>query len=287
MKIGFNLGHEVQLDGAGMRRIAAAVDELGYHSLWTAEHIVIPENFESSYSYSSNARPQFPLSGSFAAGMTTLAHVAAVTTTVRLATGVIPMISHNPVALAKDAATVDRLSNGRLDLGIGAGWLREEAAILGMPTDSPGSRLEEAIDIMRKAWSESPFEHDGRFWKIPKSYVLPHPVAGKDLPIWIGGSGPRRLRAIVEKGALGAFLASAEAGKVAEVRAALPDDRKVGINVNIAHDYERQDMLRRLGEMEDAGADEVVLAVNRYADDVESTLSTVHRFADDLLSRYR
>jgi len=286
MKVGVNLGHEVQRDGGGMRRLSGIVDEFGYHSLWTSEHIAIPAKFESQYAYSSNARPQFPLEGSFASGLTTLAHVAAVTKNVRLATGVIPMFCHNPVALAKEAATVDMLSGGRLDIGIGAGWLTEEAEILGQPTDHPGPRLEEAIDIMRKAWSQAPFEHSGRFWQIPATYVLPHPIAGGQLPIWIGGFGRKRLQSVVEKNALGAFLASAEASKVAQVRAVLPSDKLVGINVNITHDYRRDEMVRRLGELEQAGADVVVLSVNRYDDNAESTLATVKRFGDEALPRY-
>jgi probable F420-dependent oxidoreductase len=286
MNIGFHLGHQTQQDGDGLRRIARAVDEAGFHSLWVSEHIAVPLKFESKYLYSGDFRPRFPDDGSVSAAMVTLAHVAAVTDQVRLASGVIPMFCHNPIALAKEAASVDRLSNGRLELGVGAGWLVEEAEMLGNPTDHRGARLDEAIEIMQKAWGDPPFKHDGRFWKVPLTSVCPGPVQGPRLPIWVGGSGPARIRTAVARGATGVYLAAAETAKVGQIRAVLPGDKRIAIGVRIESGFEIHRSREEIEAIFEAGADLVVVLPNQFHDDANSTIAIVDRFASELLAEF-
>ena len=283
MQIGVNLGHETQRDGHGMRRLARAVEAGGYDALWTSEHLAIPAEFSSTYPYTAGGRPQFDPTTSFASAMVTLAHVAAVTERVRLGTGVIPMFAHNPVALAKDAASVDRLSGGRLELGVGAGWLVEEAHLLGNPTDHRWARLGEAVNIMQKAWAQAPFEHHGHFWDIPPTYVRPAPAQSAGIPIWIGGTGKQTLQTLAAVGARGAFLASAEATKVADVRARLGAEKQIGLFVNIAGDFDRRETQERIAALRAAGATLVILSINRYRDDADSGVQVVERFAEELL----
>jgi alkanesulfonate monooxygenase SsuD/methylene tetrahydromethanopterin reductase-like flavin-dependent oxidoreductase (luciferase family) len=128
MHIGVYLGHEAVQYGA-LRSIARAADDGGYHSVWTSEHVVVPTHLKDRYPYSSDGEPKFRRDQSFASCMATLAHVAAVTSRVRLATCVVPMTAHHPLALAKEAAVVDQLSAGRLELGIGAGWPRRHSRL--------------------------------------------------------------------------------------------------------------------------------------------------------------
>src|SRR5581483_8409010 len=110
--------------------------------------------------------PPFPSDTVWAHATIALTFVAAVTERVKLSTCVIPMLTRDPLSLAKECATLDRLSDGRLELGLGAGWLKEEAELLGHPSDRPTERPAEAVEIMQLAWSQPSFEYSGRFWQF-------------------------------------------------------------------------------------------------------------------------
>src|ERR1700691_380623 len=181
-----------------LRELAQAADELGYHSVWVGEHIAMPRDYRSTYPYSTDGQAEFPYDSDFTEAMVTLGFIAGVTDRVRLGTSVIPMITRDPLSMAKQAATVDRLSDGRLELGLGAGWCRDEAELLGHPHDHSAERMDEAIEIMRCAWSQPSFTFSGRFWSYPEVYVNPKPVQGRDVPIWIGGLGPKAVRTRIE-----------------------------------------------------------------------------------------
>jgi probable F420-dependent oxidoreductase len=174
-----------------MSAVARAAEALGYDSLWATTHTAIPVHFESRYPYSDTGRPGWDATTPWGDAFVSLAFVAAVTERVRLGPSVIPLITTDPLTLAKQAATLDAYSGGRLELGVGAGWLVEEGQALGRPTDHRSARLEEAIEILRLAWSRDTFSYQGRFWKVPEVGVNPKPPQGPQLPIWIGGQGQR------------------------------------------------------------------------------------------------
>jgi alkanesulfonate monooxygenase SsuD/methylene tetrahydromethanopterin reductase-like flavin-dependent oxidoreductase (luciferase family) len=159
--------------------------------------------------------------------MSFLGFIAGATKTLRLGTYVIPAINRDPLTLAKQVATVDLLSGGRVELGIGAGYLPEEAEVLGRPSDHRHAPLDETIDILRKAWGNPSFEHHGRFWDIPAVAIRPAPAQGAGLPIWIGGRGPSALRTTRERGD-GILTPKATPDSVATMRAALSPKRRVG-----------------------------------------------------------
>jgi probable F420-dependent oxidoreductase len=171
--------------------VIRAAEDLGYDSLWQTTHTAVPVRFESRYPYTPNGRPNWDATGKWGDPFVTLGFAAAVTERVRLGTSVVPLINTDPLTLAKQAATIDLLSKGRFELGIGAGWLVEEGQALGHPTDHRSARLEETIDILRRAWTLQTFSHDGRFWKWPELGVNPSPVQGGRLPIWVGGQNQR------------------------------------------------------------------------------------------------
>ena len=176
-------------------RLAREAERLGYHSLWTNEHIAIPGQIRSRYPYTPDGVPSFKIDTAWHESMVALAFLAGVTERIRLGTAVIPLFDRDPLSLAKQAASVDDLSGGRLELGLGAGWLAEEAQLLGHPHDHRGARLDECIEILRKAWTQRTFEHHGRFWDYPWEVgVHPQPPQGAGLPIWIGGESERALR---------------------------------------------------------------------------------------------
>src|SRR3989441_9158869 len=171
--------------------VARTAERLGFDSVWTNSHTVVPASFKPRYPYNETGVPAWDKMTAWADAMTTLGFVAAATERVRLGVAVVPLIITDPITLAKQAATIDLLSNGRFELGVGAGWLLEEGSALGRPTDHRQARLEETIEVLRLAWSRPTFSYNGRFIKIPEVGVHPQPPQGERLPLWIGGPGGR------------------------------------------------------------------------------------------------
>ena len=160
-------------------RVARAAEAAGFESLWTGEHIVLPE-------------PQVPPSPvpadtPFIDSAIALAFVAALTTKVRLGTGIIILPQRNPVVLAKELASVDVLSNGRLIFGIGIGYLQPEFAAIGAPFDHKGPRTEEFLASMIALWSMERPEYEGRFLSFKGINAMPRPAQKPHPEIVFGG----------------------------------------------------------------------------------------------------
>src|SRR6266851_4767188 len=160
-------------DPRAIAETARAADELGFRALWSADHLLPP-----------TSAPRF---GRVFEPLVSLAFVATITERVRLGTSVIVLPMRNPFVVAKQVATLDALSNGRVILGIGVGWSREEFANVGADFHTRGARLEEAIRLFRHLWSGSQAAFDGRFYAYPGGLFDPLPAQGKDVPLLIGG----------------------------------------------------------------------------------------------------
>ena len=178
--------------GDFMREFAATVEECGVESVWGVEHVVVAADYDPKYPYSADGR--MPGGDPARSGMVpmvdpldTLAFVAAASTTLKLGTAVVVAPLHSPAVLAKRVATVDSLSGGRVLLGLGIGWQREEYAAVGAPFRQRGERLEECIGAMRALWSESPATFQGRHVSFERVYQEPKPPAGR-VPILLGGN---------------------------------------------------------------------------------------------------
>src|SRR5262245_52651748 len=139
---------------AGAAALADAAEQAGFDTLWTVEHVVVPQGYASAYPYSSDGRMPAPEDADFPDPLVWLAWVAARTTTIRLATGIVILPQRNPAVLAKEAATLDVLSGGRFMLGVGIGWLEEEFRVLGAPWKDRVARTEEYVAAMRSLWQE-------------------------------------------------------------------------------------------------------------------------------------
>ena len=178
---------------------ARRMEALGYDSLWASDHVVIPHRIASRYPY--NPGGQFPLAPEvpFLEPLTTLALVAGVTERVLLGTSILVLPHRNPVMAAKTCATLDHLSNGRLVLGVGVGWMREEIELLGGNYDQRGAWSDEALAVMRACWRDARTSHRGRFFSFDEIGVFPKPTRG-DIPILIGGHTPRALRRVAQHG---------------------------------------------------------------------------------------
>lgn len=265
IEVGVVLPRRLTASPADLALVAQEAESLGYHSLWVTEHIAVPLEIGSRYPYSADGRPAFRYDTEWCEAMVTLGYVAALTRRVRLGTSVIPMFTRDPISLAKQAATVDVLSDGRLELGLGAGWMTEEAEVLGHPHDHRGQRLDEAIEIMRRAWTEPHFQHRGRFWQLPDLGVHPQPPQGAELPIWIGGTSPAALRTTAER-ARGNIAWLAEPEEVATLRRRLDAlNPRAALAVSMRLEMDRDGVAERAAELGRAGASLLLLVSNEDA----------------------
>ena len=184
MKIGFGL----PVSGAwatpdNVSRFATLAEASGYSSLWTFQRLLIPEGSAMEPVYQSVLDP-----------MAALAYAAAVTSRIRLGVAVINAPYVSPGYLAKQAASVDVLSAGRLDLGIGLGWMPEEFVMTGASMERRGARAAEYVRVLRAIWGEQPAEFSGDFYTVPRGAVLPRPVQPGGPPVLLGGTAPVALR---------------------------------------------------------------------------------------------
>lgn len=167
--------------------LVQAGEEAGFESVWTVEHTVVPAGYESTYPYSPDGKMaggacDFPLPDP----LIWMAYVAAATSRIKLATGILILPQHNPVIAAKQIATLDHLTGGRVLLGIGVGWLKEEFAALGVPFADRGRRADEYIAALRELWTAERPTFTGEFVNFDNAYCRPQPVNGS-VPIIVGG----------------------------------------------------------------------------------------------------
>jgi probable F420-dependent oxidoreductase len=183
-----NTGHGSSPQGAVL--LAQTAEAAGFAALWTVEHVVVPSGYESAYPYDPSGKmaggsEEFDLPDP----LIWLTYVAAHTTRIRLATGILILPQRNPVITAKELATLDHLSGGRVTLGVGAGWLAEEFAALGVPFDDRGRRLDEYVKVMRALWTEDKTDFAGEFFNFSQCISRPRPPQGS-IPVIVGGHTP-------------------------------------------------------------------------------------------------
>ena len=186
MKIGvipINIGVQA---GEQIVQIAQLAESLGYESVWTFEHVIVPVDYESKYPYNDSGKMGAPPETNFVDPLIALTAVAASTSTIRLGTGVNILSQVNPIYIAKQAASLDFMSNGRFMLGVGIGWLKEEFEALGVPFERRGARFDDYVEGMRKIWSGDVVEHQSDFvsWSNFKSFPLP---IQNPFPVVMGG----------------------------------------------------------------------------------------------------
>lgn len=170
-----------------LREVARQVEDRHVDAVWIPEHVVQFEEYESRYPYSADGKfPAAPSSG-ILEPMTTLAFLAAATETVRLGTAICLLAQRNPVYAAKELSNLDWLSGGRVDLGIGVGWLREEYEALGVPWARRGARTEDCVSVLRTLWCDDVSSFSGETFTLPECSMFPKPVQKPHPPIHFGG----------------------------------------------------------------------------------------------------
>ena len=287
MKIGFfAVGIGATVEPVVLRSVAMAAERLGFATIWAPEHVVLVEQYASKYPYSSGqfpGPPDIPIADPF----TTLAYVAACTSTIRLGTGICLVPEHNPLVLAKTAATLDRLSGGRFILGAGVGWLAEEFAALGVPFERRGARTREYIDVMRRLWTERSATHAGEFASFEGVLSYPKPAQSGGIPVWFGGeSGPALRRvAVYGDGWLGFKLLPPEAGaKIRRIEELLKANGRQRSAVTLAvSPYAEPITPDDLARYRDAGADEVALLLRGRPGGAAEIIAGIEQMARDFV----
>jgi probable F420-dependent oxidoreductase len=200
MKIGLipaNVGLESVEQMVGLAQLA---ESLNFESVWTFEHVMVPMDYKSQYPYSNSGKMGGEPDVNFIDPLVALSAIAASTKTLRLGTGVNIVAQANPLLLAKQAASLDFVSNGRFMLGAGIGWLQEEFDAMGVPFTRRGARFDDYMVAMKKIWAGDVVEHQSDFinWSGFKSYPLP--VQKPGVPVIIGGSKGKIFERIVKHG---------------------------------------------------------------------------------------
>lgn len=194
MKMGLAFASSAGTDAASALEITRLAEELGFESVWGGEHVIFPSKIESAYPYTADGRvpatPETPIPDP----LIWLAYVAAAAPTLRLGTCILILPQRNPLILAKELATLDHLSDGRVELGIGVGWMKEEFDALGVPWERRGRRNDEYVEALRMIWSGGNVEYHGEFVDFEPLTCTPLPKQGPNIPILVGGDSPAALR---------------------------------------------------------------------------------------------
>jgi probable F420-dependent oxidoreductase len=260
--------------GAGAERavidaVAAAAEHFGFATLWSGEHVVMVDEPQSRYPYADDGKIAVPAGADWIDPLIGLGFAAAATTTIGIATGVLLLPEHNPVVVAKQVATLDRLSGGRLTLGIGIGWSREEFDALGVPFERRAARTAEYVDAIRTLWRDDVASFSGEFVNFSSVRVNPKPVRDRRVPVVVGGNSDAALRRVATWGDGWYGFNLADAAQAAERTLKLrklagdlgrdPARLRVAVALRAA---KRADIV----QLAEAGIDELVLVESPPAD---------------------
>jgi probable F420-dependent oxidoreductase len=271
---------------AAIGEVARHAERLGIATLWAPEHVVLFNSHESKYPYAASGRFPLGADADWLDPLLSLTFAAAATSKVRLATGICLVPEHNPLVLAKQVATLDRLSGGRFALGVGIGWLEEEFRALGIPWERRADRTREYIAAMRNLWSEPFSSFKGDFLNFANVGAYPKPAAGARLPIIFGGESTPALRRTAEYGDgwFGFNLTPAEAaGKIAKLRGLVGNAHRDFSEIEvIVSPYLKPIVSTDLRKYSEAGVHEVVMVFNPPPSE-KDTAAKLERFARDFV----
>jgi probable F420-dependent oxidoreductase len=193
MKFGLAFASSIGTDPDSALEIARIGASVGFESIWGGEHVVRPAQIASPYPYSEDGQmpgePETPIPDP----LIWLAYVAAAAPSVKLGTCILILPQRNPLVLAKELATLDHLSGGRVELGIGVGWLKEEFEALGVPWERRGARTDEYLGALRALWAGPDAEFHGEFVDFEPATCSPRPTRGS-IPIMVGGDSAAAIR---------------------------------------------------------------------------------------------
>ena len=214
-----------------IRATVERIEAAGIDSLWMGEHVVLFDEMEFGYPASKDGRIPVPEGGGMLDPVATFGFVANATTNLRLGTGITLISQRHPLYTAKEFATLDWLTGGRIDFGVGVGWCKEEVISSGFTWEDRGARADEFLDVVNKLWSQELTTYDGAHFQLPYPCRLdPKPVQTR-MPLLVGGHSKRALRRAAEYGtgwygfALNAEMTAALLTQLDEALAATDQNR--------------------------------------------------------------
>lgn len=285
MRIGLAaIGIGAGADPEVLLAIAQSAERRGFARLWCGEHVVRADDTESHYPYAEDGRLAVPPDVDWLDPLVGLCFAAAVTSTIELATGVLLLPEHNPLLVAKQAATLDHLSGGRMSLGVGIGWSKEEFAALGVPFERRSARTEEYIRVLRRLWEDEAASFEGEFVRFQSVHSYPKPLRRRRIPILLGGNTDTALAraAAYGDGWYGFNLEMNEVqDRVGTLRELCRRRSKDATQMEVVVAPFTKPMTRdQLPELEEQGVTEVVVVGEPPSDALEAT-SWVAGLADD------
>ncbi len=314
MKIGVtvrNIGGFAGSDGGvhDCLLVARHAERLGFDSVWAADHVVIPERSAARYPYNTSGVPSFSWQTPIHEPLALLSALAQTTERVEIGIAVLVIPYRHPIMTAKMLATADQLSGGRVILGAGVGWLREEFEGLGLPPayfDHRGSVTDDYLRAMKEAWlNTGPARYTGEYVRFTDVGTFPHPVRTPHIPIWTGGKGRQALRRAVRLGNGYLAISSDPAilrDEVAELRRLSEADRRDPEELTVAAQAgiilthspapagrdpltgTPEQVIEGLRQYADAGLQHLVTAIRAEGDPSrEGTLAAMERFAAEVL----
>ncbi|MFD9907141.1 TIGR03619 family F420-dependent LLM class oxidoreductase [Streptomyces sp. NPDC059063] len=199
MRVGFSVPQfGAFADPELVPRLSRALEYMGYDSLWVGDRILGPVEPSDPYPGGDGTMPEQYVTHLDPLVALTLAATA--TERVRLGSSTLNALWQSPVLLARTLTTLDLTSKGRLDVGIGLGWLRDEYTAVGVPWERRGDRLEETLDVLETVWTSETVRHQGRLWNVPASRILPKPAQRPRPPVLLGGFSPASLERVGRRG---------------------------------------------------------------------------------------
>ena len=285
MKVGLAFGSSIAVEGNDAIELCRVAEECGFESVWGGEHVILPDTILSKYPYTEDgkipAEPDTPIPDP----LIWLAYIAAAAPTLRLGTCILIVPQRNPLVLAKELATLDRMSGGRVELGLGVGWLQEEFEALGIPWERRGARNDEYIAAMRALWSGPHAEFHGNFVDFDPATCSPRPING-DIPIIVGGDSEAALRRAV-KIADGYFPGEGDAealGKLLrrlEQTAEANDRDPKTIEISAIFGAQMMDPANGVGQMASIGVDRIMVPAFFFAG--PEGLDNLRKFAEQIM----
>jgi probable F420-dependent oxidoreductase len=251
----------------GIAAAAAELESAGFESLWVSDHIVMPQEISSHYPFAADGRATWATATPWFDAIVALSVVGAVTTRPTIGTAVLVLPLRQPVTLAKQLASIDVLTGGRVVLGVGAGWLREEFDALEVPFETRGARFEEWIRLLRECWSGAPSSLEGEHYALPEG-MLSLPTPAHAVPILVGGHSRAALRraATLADGWLGQqSLNELDPAEIASVRETLPPDARIVLRI-VDSAGRADEVAAQLATLDRAGVDEIIVDVDWAAD---------------------
>ena len=280
MEIGLNMS--ISTNSIDVAEIAAKAESLGFESIWLPEHPVMPVNPASKYPGSPDGSIPDYMSD-MADPYIGLARASAVTSKIKLGTGISLIPERNPLVLAGAISTLDRFSGGRFLLGIGTGWLREETEIMGGDFDHRWTQAREAIEVMRALWTQDTAEYHGRYYDFPPVQCNPKPAQEGGPPVILGGNARNVFRRVARWGD-GWMPTASNPEQVAAGRAAIDELAEAsgrdpsGISVTVFGQPADRGLIEQFAN---AGANRVIVRVASTTD--RSVLDDLERIAEAIL----